>query len=149
MPKRTWYLRVTEPEKNTFLLAPLAKSAGGTQACGEAVFRDKSDPDYQRLLATFQPIRDLLAGKPRFDMMTPKRQTPLIALLRLDKKAKTAFLPEPCRKGERRSAMRYIMRLRWLRNAAQNHSGLKSSAVLSPDISVFAIAMACGPTVLA
>ena len=27
------------------LLAPLAKAAGGTQACGKAVFQNRSDPD--------------------------------------------------------------------------------------------------------
>jgi len=70
-PMRKWYLRVTEPEKNTFLRAPLAKAAGGLGNCGSNVFQTKDDPDYQALLNTFQPIHELLAKTPRYDMMAP------------------------------------------------------------------------------
>ncbi|MDR0611747.1 MAG: hypothetical protein LBG58_16700, partial [Planctomycetaceae bacterium] len=54
VPRRTW-VRITEPELNPFLLAPLAKSAGGTESCG-IIFADKNDPDYQKILDTFKPI---------------------------------------------------------------------------------------------
>jgi hypothetical protein len=50
------------------LLAPLAKSAGGTQQCGRAVFASTDDPDYQRILTTFEPLQKLLNTRPRADM---------------------------------------------------------------------------------
>jgi len=65
---RTFYTRMLKPENNRFLLAPLAKSAGGTQQCGRAVFASKDDPDYQRILKTFQPLETLLKTRPRADM---------------------------------------------------------------------------------
>ena len=66
---RTFYTRILGPEKNNFLLAPLAKSAGGTEACGRAVFLSRDDPDYRRILATFDPVRKLLRERPREDMI--------------------------------------------------------------------------------
>lgn len=69
---RKWYLRITEPEKNSFLRAPLARAAGGMESCGTAVFQSKDDPDYQALAKTFQPIYELLAKTPRLDMVEPK-----------------------------------------------------------------------------
>ncbi len=65
---RKFYTRILKPEDNSFLLAPLAKSAGGTEACGRPVFRTKDDPDYQAILATFEPIAELLEERPRMDM---------------------------------------------------------------------------------
>jgi len=65
---RTFYTRITNPQHNAFLLAPLAKQAGGTQQCGRAVFANTEDPDYQKILRTFQPIHDLLGKRPRADM---------------------------------------------------------------------------------
>jgi len=65
---RTFYTRVTAIEDNVFLLAPLAKAAGGTEACGRAVFKTKNDPDYQAILKVFTPITEMLKAKPRMDM---------------------------------------------------------------------------------
>jgi len=65
---RKFYTRVLKPQDNNFLLAPLAKSAGGTQACGKPIFLSKDDPDYQAILKTFEPIRQLLKLRPRMDM---------------------------------------------------------------------------------
>ena len=65
---RTFYTRVMNPEKNNFLLAPLAKEAGGAGKCSKAVFLSTSDPDYQRILRTFTPVRELLRERPRPDM---------------------------------------------------------------------------------
>jgi hypothetical protein len=67
---RKFYTRVANPEKNNFLLAPLATAAGGTQKCREAVFASTSDPDYQKILRTFDPIHALLKSTPREDMAT-------------------------------------------------------------------------------
>jgi len=65
---RKFYTRVMKPENNSFLLAPLAKDAGGTQKCGKAIFASKDDTDYQKILRTFAPIHDLLKRRPRADM---------------------------------------------------------------------------------
>ncbi len=65
---RTFYTRMLKPENNGFLLAPLAKSAGGLQTCGRPVFESSNDPDYQKILETFTPIRQLLKNIPRADM---------------------------------------------------------------------------------
>ena len=65
---RTFYTRITNEEHNSFLLAPLAKSSGGTQACGEVVFQTKQDPDYQAILRTFDPLRKKIEATPRRDM---------------------------------------------------------------------------------
>jgi hypothetical protein len=65
---RKEWTRVTEPELNNFLLAPLARAAGGTERCGRAVFQDKSDPDYAALLATLTPLEEGLKQTPRTDM---------------------------------------------------------------------------------
>ncbi len=65
---RKFYTRVVAPEKNSFLLAPLAQSAGGTEKCGPGVFQSTADPDYQKILQTFAPIQQLLQQLPREDM---------------------------------------------------------------------------------
>ncbi len=65
---RQWWTRVTNPQLNNFLSAPLAKSAGGSEACGRAVFANTTDPDYQAILKTFEPIAKLLQESPRDDM---------------------------------------------------------------------------------
>jgi hypothetical protein len=65
---RDFYTRVEQPELNSFLLAPLAHAAGGTEKCGQAVFSSKEDPDYQKILQTFEPIDELLKVRPRADM---------------------------------------------------------------------------------
>jgi hypothetical protein len=67
IPRREW-VRITEPKFNPFLMAPLAKSAGGSQKCAKAVFADAKDPDYQAILATFKPVQAALAKRPRMDM---------------------------------------------------------------------------------
>jgi hypothetical protein len=62
-----FYTRVMRPEKNSFLLAPLAKAAGGIGKCGKPVFLSTADPDYQKILRTFAPIHALLKEQPRAD----------------------------------------------------------------------------------
>jgi hypothetical protein len=67
-PPRKFYTRVMEPELNDFMLSPLAIEAGGTGKCGQPVFATTEDPDYQKILATFDPVHALLAERPRADM---------------------------------------------------------------------------------
>ena len=62
------FVRVTNPERNDFLMAPLAKAAGGRESCGKPIFPTKTDPDYQALLAQFDPVGALLAARSRMDM---------------------------------------------------------------------------------
>ncbi len=65
---RKFYTRVTNIEENDFLHAPLAEAAGGSEKCGKAIFKDKTDPDYQKILAEFVPITKMLKDKPSLDM---------------------------------------------------------------------------------
>ena len=65
---RKFYTRVMKPQNNNFLLAPLAKSAGGTEKCGKAIFKSTDDPDYRKIMKTFEPIGELLRKRPRADM---------------------------------------------------------------------------------
>ncbi|NQT39228.1 MAG: hypothetical protein HQ581_17145, partial [Planctomycetes bacterium] len=67
IPRREW-VRITEPEMNPFLIAPLALAAGGSEKCGKAIFADRKDPDFQAILAVFKPIEELLKKNPRMDM---------------------------------------------------------------------------------
>jgi hypothetical protein len=71
IPREFW-TRITNPQLNSFLLAPLPQIAGGSGACGKAVFRDTDDPDYQRLLRTFDPVLAQLRERPRMDMAGAK-----------------------------------------------------------------------------
>jgi len=50
------------------MAAPLAAAAGGSGACGKPVFRGSSDPDYQAILKTFEPLTAMIREKPREDM---------------------------------------------------------------------------------
>ena len=54
----------TQPECSSALLAPLAKEAGGYGRCGRAVFKDKNDPDYKKLLASVQSGKALYDARP-------------------------------------------------------------------------------------
>jgi hypothetical protein len=66
-PRDVW-TRVTNPQLNRFLLAPLAKSAGGAETCGKPIFADTDDADYQAILRTFEPVAAMLKERPRDDM---------------------------------------------------------------------------------
>ena len=66
---RKYYTRMLKPENNSFLLAPLAKSAGGTEKCGQAVFKSKDDADYKKIMEVFEPIQEMLYHRPRMDMV--------------------------------------------------------------------------------
>ena len=45
-----------------------ASRRAGSEKCGKAVFASKADPDYQAILATFQPVEAMLKARPRMDM---------------------------------------------------------------------------------
>ena len=67
VPRRIW-TRITNPQLNEFLMAPLARESGGSGACGQPVFASKADPDYQAILQTFEPVLAELRVRPRMDM---------------------------------------------------------------------------------
>ena len=73
----SFYVRIDHPERNAFLRAPLAKSAGGTGACGKEVFASTNDLDYQKLIRLFVPLQRALAKRPRMDMVPIDQQTPM------------------------------------------------------------------------
>ena len=68
VPRKAW-LRINRPELNYFMLAPLAKKAGGTESCGTAVFGGRGDVDYQAILKTFEPLEAMLRERPRMDLV--------------------------------------------------------------------------------
>jgi hypothetical protein len=73
---RHLFFNLTHPEKSLMLLAPLGKEAGGYGLCRPdgaasgtgAVFADRSDPDYQKLLALCRTGKEHLSQIKRFDM---------------------------------------------------------------------------------
>ena len=67
IPRKVW-LRVTNPHLNDFLVAPLSRAGGGRQACGKGIFETPDDPDYRKILKTFEPLRKQMAATPRMDM---------------------------------------------------------------------------------
>ncbi|MBM3475438.1 MAG: hypothetical protein FJX75_19410 [Armatimonadetes bacterium] len=64
---RAGYVRLTRPEMNDFLAAPLAKAAGGRGTCGE-VYKGPDDPDYAALIEAVKSAERRLIEKPRMDM---------------------------------------------------------------------------------
>ena len=58
----------TQPECSSILLAPLAKEAGGLGRCGRAVFADKNDPDYKKVLASIESGKKLHDERPAWGM---------------------------------------------------------------------------------
>jgi len=61
-------VNLDRPEMSLFLRAPLAKSAGGLELCGRAIFADKNDPLYKATLARVKQGRGQLMKIKRFDM---------------------------------------------------------------------------------
>ncbi|NLX99844.1 MAG: hypothetical protein GXY83_27420 [Rhodopirellula sp.] len=56
------------PADSLFLRAPLAKSAGGLQRCGQPVFKEREDKDYLAILARIEDASGQLHRQRRFDM---------------------------------------------------------------------------------
>ncbi len=67
---RPYWIDVHDPTNSLFLLAPLAKSAGGTEKCGSATYTSKSDPDYQALLGLLQRATARAWAHPRRDLQS-------------------------------------------------------------------------------
>ena len=59
---------LTRPAASLILLAPLARRAGGCEACGKAIFPDAADPDYRKVLLAIRDAGRKLDEIRRFDM---------------------------------------------------------------------------------
>jgi mono/diheme cytochrome c family protein len=73
------WIDIHQAEGSVFLRAPLAKSAGGTQKCGEAVYASADDPDYQAVRTLVDDALARTWANPRRDLQTlvrsPLRQS--------------------------------------------------------------------------
>lgn len=66
-PPHQWLGNLSAPEKSLLLQAPLAEPAGGLGLCG-TVFQQRSDPDYQEILASIADAASRWEQHRRFDM---------------------------------------------------------------------------------
>lgn len=57
-----------QPARSRLLRAPLAKSEGGLELCGQPVFKSRQDPDYHAILACIEEAARQLRLHKRFDM---------------------------------------------------------------------------------
>jgi hypothetical protein len=60
---------LTNPDRSTLLLGPLAKSAGGYESCGSAILTGKDDSRYQAILSGIVRTKRHLDEMKRFDMV--------------------------------------------------------------------------------
>jgi len=65
---RAYRVNFDDPLKSPVLLAPLAKAAGGTGACGEAVLKDLEDADAKALRDALTRLQAEMRDNPRMDM---------------------------------------------------------------------------------
>lgn len=61
-------VNLDRPEMSIFLRAPLAKSAGGLELCGKAIYADRNDPLYRAAIQRIEQASDQLKEVKRFDM---------------------------------------------------------------------------------
>jgi len=66
---RVRQVRFPHIERSPTLLAPLAKTSGGTGRCGQAVFADRNDPDYQAMQKALALLHEQIQKNPRVDML--------------------------------------------------------------------------------
>ena len=63
-----------DPRATAFLAAPLATQAAGTGRCEQAVYQDRSDPDYQALVRLVEDAVRKAWEFPRRDLEALKRK---------------------------------------------------------------------------
>ena len=66
---RNLLYNLTRPEKSLILLAPLSKRSGGYESCGQPVFADTADEDYEKVLQAILETKKELDKIKRFDML--------------------------------------------------------------------------------
>lgn len=64
----TQLVDLTNPEQSAFLRVPLAKTAGGLEHHGHAIFKDTNDPDYQMALSFFKKAQKVYLDRPAWGM---------------------------------------------------------------------------------
>ncbi len=62
------WISVLDAKQSLMLTAPLAKSAGGTQKCGQAVYPSRDDPQYQTVLQAIEAAVRKALDHPRRDL---------------------------------------------------------------------------------
>jgi mono/diheme cytochrome c family protein len=62
------WIRLREPGRSLFLASPLAREAGGTGKCGQPIYRDQNDPDYQAVRALVEEAVRKAWENPRRDL---------------------------------------------------------------------------------
>ncbi len=62
------WIDIHQADGSLFLRAPLAKSSGGTQKCGQAVYASDEDPDYQAVRKLVEEALDRAWANPRRDL---------------------------------------------------------------------------------
>jgi hypothetical protein len=65
-------VKFLDVEQSPALLAPLAKAAGGTEKCGQAVFADRADPDAKALIDALHNLAEEIKTHPREDMLATR-----------------------------------------------------------------------------
>jgi len=65
-------IKFLDVESSPALLAPLAKAAGGSEKCGQAVFPDRNDPDAQAMLDALHRLAEEIKTNPREDMLAER-----------------------------------------------------------------------------
>ncbi len=70
---RLSWIDLRQPDRSLFLIAPLAKPAGGTGKCSEAVYSDTGDADYQAVCTLVRKAVEKAWQLPRRDLESVAR----------------------------------------------------------------------------
>lgn len=62
------WISALDPKQSLMLTAPLARLAGGTGACGKAVYANRDDPQYQAVAGVIETAVLKAMDKPRRDL---------------------------------------------------------------------------------
>jgi len=76
------WIDLGRPQQSLFLTAPLAEEEAGTGRCQQAVYKDRSDPDYQTILGLVESAVRKAWDHPRRDLKALKPEERIGALLR-------------------------------------------------------------------
>jgi len=62
------WISVLDPKQSLMLAAPLARTAGGSQKCGQSVYESRDDPQYQAALQAIESAVQKAMDHPRRDL---------------------------------------------------------------------------------
>ncbi|MDD4869369.1 MAG: hypothetical protein PHR77_02320 [Kiritimatiellae bacterium] len=66
------WIDIYNPAKSLFLKAPLAKNMGGTDKCGQSVYKNQDDSDYKSILQLIETAVNKAWENPRRDLVSMK-----------------------------------------------------------------------------